>query len=437
LDELAIRALVQCFNDSPARGRRRGGLRKKLKALGVHGVDLSGVFLFKMSDEDDEAHRSTVRMMERSHRVVEDAWESVGEQRVPNPLPIRRSVTEMLSSGLAAEGLWDRFDDAAPHSRHSVRVARYALLLGASIGLHAAAMQDLGVAAVFHDIGYVSREGAVAAARGRSAQPGFPPPFERHGSAGARMLLRQRGFHEARVHRIRATLEHHKDFADPGGKPSLFARIIRIAEDFDNFSASPRAHFSPAVALEFMVPMAGTAYDPALFQVFMNRIGKYPPGTLIRLVDGRIVCSRSLVRIPEAFDRPECFVVRESDGSHPKVSGLIDLVWDGEVDALVDPEYQDFNLAAPPALEDEPTQAFMFTTEPSMRMRARALDEMRAPEEEDVGDDPTDAFQLDIEDEGDDDSDVTPADDESNWEDELIDDGIDDDAFDDDTDWGS
>ena len=72
-------------------------------------------------------------------------------------------------------------------------------------------------------------------------------------AAGARMLMKQRGFHEARVHRIRATLEHHKDHADPSGRPSLFARIIRIAEDFDNFSASRQAHFSPAVALERMV----------------------------------------------------------------------------------------------------------------------------------------------------------------------------------------
>jgi len=420
LGETEIRALVECINASPARGARRRGLRRALKHMGVHGVDLAGVFLFKMGDEDDEALKSTVRMMERSHSVVEDAWASVGEQRVPNPLPIRRSVTEMLASGLAAEGLWDRFDDAAPHSRHSVRVARYALLMGGAIGLNPASMQDLGVAAVFHDIGYVAREGAVPAARGRPAQPGFPPPFERHGSAGARMLLKQRGFHEARVHRIRATLEHHKDHADPSGRPSLFARIIRIAEDFDNFSASRQASFSPAVALERMVPLAGTSYDPVLFKVFMNQVGKYPPGTLLELADGRIVCSRSLVRVPEAFDTPECFVVRQSDGSRPKVSGLIDLVWDGQVVSVVDPEYERVALA-PPVGEDRDAQAFDVDSEPSMRLRARELESLRTapppPPPE-----PTEGFVLDIEDDDieDDDSEVT--DDEGSWEHELIDD---------------
>lgn len=234
------------------------------------------------------------------------------------------------------------------------------------------------------------------------------------------MLLKQRGFHEARVHRIRATLEHHKDHADPSGRPSLFARIIRIAEDFDNFSASRQASFSPAVALERMVPLAGTSYDPVLFKVFMNQVGKYPPGTLLELADGRIVCSRSLVRVPEAFDTPECFVVRQSDGSRPKVSGLIDLVWDGQVVSVVDPEYERVALA-PPVGEDRDAQAFDVDSEPSMRLRARELESLRTapppPPPE-----PTEGFVLDIEDDDieDDDSEVT--DDEGSWEHELIDD---------------
>ena len=359
LDQGATRSVIACFSASPARGYRRAGLRKALKKAGVEGVALSGIFLFRLGDEDEEAMRSTVLMMERAHRSVEEAWTAVGELRVPNPLPLRRSVTEMLSSGLVAEGLWDRLDEADPHSRHSVRVARYALVIGEAIGLNAANMQDLGVAAVFHDIGYVSREGAEPAKDGRRGHPGYPPPFERHGAAGTRMLLKQRGFHEARVHRMLTALEHHKDFADPSGKPSLFARIVRIAEDFDNFSSSLHSYFSPARALELMVGMAGSIYDPVLFQVFMNRVGKYPPGTLLKLKDGRIVCSRSLVRVPEAFDRPECFVVRQADGLRPKVSGLIDLAWDGVVESPVDPQFRPFE-SVPMGLIDEPTLTLTF-----------------------------------------------------------------------------
>lgn len=445
LDEPQIRGMVACFSEAPARGRRRGGLRRSLKEAGVYGIDLTGVFLFQLNEEDD-VQPSTVRMMERAHRVVEDAWSAVGDLRVPNPLPLRRSVTEMLSSGLEAEGLWDRFDDAEPHSRHSVRVARYALLIGEAIGLNPSVMQDLGVAAVFHDIGYVAREGAIQERPGRAAHPGYPPPFERHGAAGARLLLKQRGFHEARVHRMLATLEHHRDTTDPAGRPSLFARIIRIAEDFDNFSASRRAHFSPARALELMVPLSGTAYDPVLFQLFMNRLGKYPPGTLLKLTDGRIVCSRSLVRIPEAFDRPECFLVREADGTPSKVSGLIDLVWDGVVDTPVDLEFRPY-AALGAAVEDEPTQAFSMADGPLFDDEPSLVIQPQAPiEDEPVDDEPTDAvpFQLDMEDEEDDeddDSDVIDSDNESEWS--VVREAIGDpeaepepNDWDDDTDWG-
>ena len=411
-------------------------MRRALKKAGVEGVALSGVFLFQLGDEDEEAMRSTVLMMERAHRSVEEAWTAVGELRVPNPLPLRRSVTEMLSSGLVAEGLWDRLDEADPHSRHSVRVARYALVIGEAIGLNAANMQDLGVAAVFHDIGYVSREGAERGRDGRRGHPGFPPPFERHAAAGARMLLKQRGFHEARVHRMLAALEHHKDFADPNGKPSLFSRIVRIAEDFDNFSSSLHSFFSPARALELMVSMAGSIYDPVLFQVFMNRVGKYPPGTLLKLTDGRIVCSRSLVRVPEAFDRPECFVVRQADGTRPKVSGLIDLAWDGVVESPVDPQFRPFETVADGVI-DEPTLTLTFK-QTMAEVREHAPDPTESP----TGTLPLPPHII-VEDEEEEEKEETPTGgEESEWE--LIDDLTSDSAgvdelvdWDDESDWSS
>ena len=44
---------------------------------------------------------------------------------------------------------------------------------------------------------------------------------------GARMLLKQRGFHEAKIYRALGVLQHHRDFDDELGRPHMFARIIR------------------------------------------------------------------------------------------------------------------------------------------------------------------------------------------------------------------
>ena len=43
------------------------------------------------------------------------------------------------------------------------------------------AIQDLGVCAMFHDMGYAAREGADQA----NGEHGYAPPYERHASAGA------------------------------------------------------------------------------------------------------------------------------------------------------------------------------------------------------------------------------------------------------------
>jgi HD superfamily phosphohydrolase YqeK len=223
-------------------------------------------------------------------------------------------VTEMLEAGLDGDGLL--VDEENKHGAHTARVARLAMLMGTEIGLSQAHLQDLGVAALFHDVGYTAREGAIP-----DVHPGYPPPFERHAAAGARLLLKQRGFHEARIHRIRGILEHH----DPCHGSSLFGRILRIADDFDNLSTSPQCKASPAVALGSMAGSVGSAYDPLLFQALVNRLGPYPPGTLLQLGDGRVAYSASLVRSPETFAQPICVIVRTASGETPQERIEVDI----------------------------------------------------------------------------------------------------------------
>jgi len=205
------------------------------------------------------------------------------------------------------------------------------MVIGNAMGLSDEALQDLGVAALFHDMGYGAREGAVAAQDGKEAIEGYAPPFERHAAAGARLLLRQRGFHPAKIQRILSTLEHHDDFKSDKGKPSLFSRILRIAEDFDNLIRSNGGGLTSGDALCRMVPHAGTRYDPDLFQVFVNSMGKYPPGTMMLLADGSIAVSIGICRGADTFEKPVVRVVRSASGDAPETDKIIDLAEEGEV----------------------------------------------------------------------------------------------------------
>jgi len=58
-----------------------------------------------------------------------------------------------------------------------------------------------------------------------------------HTVLGSRMLACRRGFHEAKVRRVLVALHHHRDYANRSGSPPpLFGRIVRIAEDCDNYN---------------------------------------------------------------------------------------------------------------------------------------------------------------------------------------------------------
>ena len=164
---------------------------------------------------------------------------------------------------------------------------------------------------MFHDMGYAVREGADP----KNGFEGFPPPFERHAAAGARLILKQRGFHQAKINRALATLEHHHDFRSDSGTPCLYARIIRIADDFANFTRRKGQGLTPHEAISRMASASGQWYDPTLFQIFVNRMGKYPPGTLLEAKipvpkDGTIqeltlCCSPNLsFALLDKFDKP-------------------------------------------------------------------------------------------------------------------------------------
>ena len=208
-------------------------------------------------------------------------------------------------------------------------VTNLSLLIGKAAGLADDILADLGIAAAFHDVG------------ASLIEDGYPVPYERHASAGLRALMRQRGFHQAKLRRLLAIAEHHRPYENKNGRPSLFARILHIADDYDvmtrNRPASGPA-VAPTDALARMVPGGGTEYDPDLLQVFINEMGMFPPGSLLGLASGKTVVSISGSRSPDQFAKPLCSVLRKADGTPARRGMVVDLAEEDKVFKLVRPK---------------------------------------------------------------------------------------------------
>jgi hypothetical protein len=315
-----VRKISGLFAADPAEEAPRAALIEVFTKAGLDFVDLMGIYRFRVSGESVVIEKDSAQVSARAASLVDEAWDNLSADRNPNPLPLRRAVADILETSDEADvaGLVENPHSKNQYGDHALQVCKLSLFIAKEIGLSEENIQDLGVASMFHDMGYAYREGADP----KSGEAGYAPPFERHGAAGARMLLKQRGFNQAKIHRALAALEHHRDYDQASGKPGLFARIIRIAEDFSNMSSRRGSGFTPHEALARMASGAGTRYDPVMMQAFVNLMGKYPPGTLldveIPLVIGTytfVLMSSSLTRSVETFETPLCRLIQLPDGT--------------------------------------------------------------------------------------------------------------------------
>ncbi|MBW2145337.1 MAG: hypothetical protein JRG75_13210, partial [Deltaproteobacteria bacterium] len=122
--------------------------------------------------------------------------------------------------------------------------------------------------------------------------------------------------------------EHHLKY-DLSGYPhadwkkplTLFGKIISIADKYDTLTSS-RAYrksvLSPDRALGYMFDRAGKDYDPILIKVFINIMGVYPVGTLMKLDNDELALvvsspSRDFSKRPLV-----CILEKEDEGSYKK-----------------------------------------------------------------------------------------------------------------------
>lgn len=319
-----LRRLCGLLAQKPAAEHPRNTLTAALRAEEIRNVELSGIYRFRMS-EDEVSGDDPVSIVRKLVRQVEDTWDNLACGRQANVLALRRLVVELLGVGPSSDALWlAELPGASPHGWHAFKVTQLVLLVAQAIGLPAGLQQDFGVAALTHDVGY-------------AAPSQLGPSYEGHAMSGARALLRQLGFHEAKVRRAFAALYHHADLETGGRRTPLVGRLLRIAEDYDTMTRPTGGGLTPPEALAHLAAGANRHYDPVLTQLLINALGQYPPGTYLGLEDGRIVKSCSCVRSPELFAKPRAVVVRHADGSAPTERELIDLSFEGVVRGALKP----------------------------------------------------------------------------------------------------
>jgi HD-GYP domain-containing protein (c-di-GMP phosphodiesterase class II) len=219
---------------------------------------------------------------------------------------------------------------------HSVNVCLLSMALGRFIGLSKDQIRLLGLSALLHDIGRVVVDEAALQREGRLSNEDWAQ-VRLHPQEGALAIMAASGPGQELAAAV--ALEHHVRM-DGGGypslkgrRPSLFSRMVAIIDAYDAITSYRpyRPARTPNETMRVLLDGAGKVHDPDLVRLFIEMMGHYPPGSLLRLGGGEVVM---VVPSEEGLTG---VVAREVDGSVPTVPRMVSLA-PGEVTAQLLPD---------------------------------------------------------------------------------------------------
>jgi len=231
------------------------------------------------------------------------------------------------------------YDEYTYH--HSVNVSVLSVALGQKLGLSKKGLTELGLVALFHDMGKMEIPAEILNKPTNFTDEEWQI-VRKHPYWGAKAALKLKGFDVTSIKTAIVAFEHHLNY-DFKGYPEIrnkieldfFSRIVTLADQYDAMTSArvySRTPLQPDKALSIMVDRAGSMLDPVLLKVFINMVGVFPIGTLVFLSTREMGLVYEVN--PAYNDRPRILVIVDSSGK--KVDGyVVDLTEKNELGAFI------------------------------------------------------------------------------------------------------
>ncbi len=314
-------------------------LLQKLETAGILAFELGPPLV---TDDDSDfmrrAKEAAKRTYSHSVAVTRDVMNSLRMGQAPNIRKIKRVVQTIVDQILNEEtslvGLTTIRDYDEYTFTHSVNVCIFAVALGRRLGLSKLQLYDLGLAALFHDIGKSRVPLGVL-----NKTDGLTDEDWRwlaaHPWLGVLALFHMRGQQELPYRAMVVAYEHHMK-NDLSGYPkpirsrvqTIFGKIVAVADGFDA-ATTRRAYqtvpMSPAAVLAGMRDNPRRGMDPVIVKGFINLLGIYPVGTLVVLDTFELAIVHSVHPRPESISRPIVRIVSDDRGNVLYPGELVDL----------------------------------------------------------------------------------------------------------------
>jgi HD-GYP domain-containing protein (c-di-GMP phosphodiesterase class II) len=242
---------------------------------------------------DEESRDVAKRTYFQSVHVAREVLTDARLGRAVNVRRVKRAVQSIVDQVLSDEdsmlGMTALRDYDEYTFTHSVNVCILSVIIGQKLGLSKLQLYELGLGALFHDIGkqridaqIVNKSGSLTDEEWREMQ--------RHPTDGLLALFSMRGLSDVPYRTMLMAYEHHMKI-DLTGYPlssrsrqlTLFSRIVAAADGFDaatsrrSYQAQP---WPPDEVLREMRDNPRRGFDPLLVKALINVTGVFPVGTL-------------------------------------------------------------------------------------------------------------------------------------------------------------
>lgn len=245
----------------------REDARKVIKKVYFHAVSFSKGVMTKIKAGEKVN-------IKKAKRVVENMVDHLLEE-------------ENLLIGMTAIKDYDEYT-----YHHSVNVSILSVALGQRIGMNKKMLTELGLVALFHDIGKIDIPPEILNKSSSFTEDEWKL-VKRHPVWGVRALLKLRGLDQTAIRSSIVAFEHHMNY-DFSGYPrarhyedlDLYSRIVSVVDQYDAMTSArvySRIPLPPGKALSIMMERSGKQLDPLLFKFFVNMVGVFPIGSLVML----------------------------------------------------------------------------------------------------------------------------------------------------------
>lgn len=345
-----LETFVRLFS---VKGVRAEALSRQLAGNSITGLRLirHGEENFDPASDDLENGKDNVHLetYKRSITAIRTICRDIERGRIPSSAPLIQVVDEMagiiMREPLALLGLTMIKDYDNYTFNHCVNVGVLAMALGAALGLDAISVRDLGIAGQLHDIGKTMIPKTILNKPGKLSSAEFDE-MKRHPELGSKIIREMEGM---APHISSMVLGHHLHFNRTGYPEwasklpfNQMVEIIAVADTYDAITTLRvyQHPVDPKKALHAMQALTNTILAGGVVDRFVEMMGSYPVGTLVRLDNNEV----AIVSYPNPLDEnaPVVRILYEVDGTRlrvPREQALIDA--DGScyagIVAVVDP----------------------------------------------------------------------------------------------------